>query len=77
MDLPSGVDMIAAENPAEPHYSKRAGSPAPTRRTSEYPWDQSTTVLGSVPQSPASTTASIMRSSSSLICQPSVIGSTA
>ena len=56
-------------------YRNGAGFPAPTRTTSGYPWDQSTTVLGSFPHSPESSTASIVWSSSSLICQPSVIGS--
>ena len=39
-------------------YSKREGSPAPTRVTSGGPSEKSTTVVGSGPQSPASITAS-------------------
>ena len=39
-------------------YSKRAGSPAPTRSTTAGPSDKSTTVVGSEPHSPASRTAS-------------------
>ena len=39
-------------------YSKRAGSPAPTRATTGAPSDRSTTVVGSEPHSPASSTAS-------------------
>jgi hypothetical protein len=39
-------------------YSKRAGSPAPTRATSGAPSEKSMTVVGSEPHSPASITAS-------------------
>lgn len=39
-------------------YSKREGSPAPTRTTSATPLDRSTTVVGSDPHSPESMTAS-------------------
>ncbi len=39
-------------------YSKRAGSPAPTRATTGAPSERSTTVVGSEPHSPASSTAS-------------------
>jgi hypothetical protein len=39
-------------------YSKRDGSPAPTRATSGAPSEKSTTVVGSEPHSPASITAS-------------------
>jgi hypothetical protein len=39
-------------------YSKRAGSPAPTRATTGAPSERSTTVVGSDPHSPASSTAS-------------------
>ena len=39
-------------------YSKRAGSPAPTRATSGGPSEKSTTVVGSDPHGPASITAS-------------------
>ena len=39
-------------------YSKRAGSPAPTRATSGAPSEKSTTVVGSEPHSPESITAS-------------------
>ena len=39
-------------------YSKRAGSPAPTRATSGAPSEKSTTVVGSDPHSPESITAS-------------------
>ena len=39
------------------------------------PEDQSTTVVGTVPQSPESRTASIWLSNASLMLQPSVIGS--
>jgi len=39
-------------------YSKRAGSPAPTRATTGAPSERSTTVVGSEPHSPASRTAS-------------------
>ena len=69
---------------------KIGGGPRPTRTapdppdpprttlgTPGYPWDQSTRVLGSTPHAPASTTASITWSSSSLVCQPSVIGCSA
>ncbi len=41
-----------------PAYSKREGSPAPTRVTSGGPSEKSTTVVGSDPHSPASITAS-------------------
>jgi hypothetical protein len=39
-------------------YTKRAGSPAPTRATSGAPSERSTTVVGSDPHSPESITAS-------------------
>jgi uncharacterized protein DUF6542 len=39
-------------------YSKRPGSPAPTRATSGAPSEKSTTVVGSEPHSPESITAS-------------------
>ena len=39
-------------------YSKRAGSPAPTRATTGGPSEKSTTVVGSEPHSPESITAS-------------------
>ena len=39
-------------------YSKRTGSPAPTRATTAGPSERSTTVVGSEPHSPASSTAS-------------------
>ncbi len=39
-------------------YSNREGSPAPTRVTTGAPSDRSTTVVGSAPHSPESTTAS-------------------
>ena len=39
-------------------YSKRAESPAPTRATTGAPSERSTTVVGSEPHSPASSTAS-------------------
>ncbi len=39
-------------------YSKRDGSPAPTRTTSAAPEEKSTTVVGTSPQSPESRTAS-------------------
>jgi hypothetical protein len=39
-------------------YAKRAGSPAPTRSTTAGPSERSTTVVGSEPHSPASSTAS-------------------
>jgi hypothetical protein len=39
-------------------YSKRVGSPAPTRSTTGAPSEKSTTVVGSDPQSPESITAS-------------------
>jgi hypothetical protein len=39
-------------------YSKRAGSPAPTRATTGAPSEKSTTVVGSDPHSPESITAS-------------------
>lgn len=53
--IASLVRIAAARDPA---YSKREGSPAPRRRISGSGPDRSTTVLGSVPQEPASTTAS-------------------
>ena len=56
-------------------YSNRDGSPAPYRMISGSSPDRSTTVVGSVPHSPESTTASTAVSSSSLISQPCVSGS--
>src|SRR5450631_927676 len=58
-------------------YWNRDGSPIPTRTTTGYPSDQSTTVVRSWPHSPAYTTASITSPSSSWICHPSFIGSSA
>ena len=46
----------SAEAPAD--YSKREGSPAPTRATTGTPSEKSTTVVGSEPHSPESITAS-------------------
>ena len=51
------------------------GSPAPTRTTSAAPPEKSTTVVGSVPHSPESSTRSTRWSRASLTVQPSVIGS--
>jgi hypothetical protein len=56
-------------------HSKPDGSPAPRRTISGSGWEKSITVVGSVPQSPESITASTTWSSSSAICHPSVIGS--
>jgi glycosyltransferase involved in cell wall biosynthesis len=59
------VGRIYHETKRRPHYltmetdqANRSGSPAPTRRISGSPSDRSTTVVGSTPQSPESSTAS-------------------
>lgn len=51
-------------------YSNREVSPAPRRTISTSPPEKSMTVVGSVPQSPESSTASTSWSSRSLISQP-------
>jgi hypothetical protein len=60
--LALGVLMIRqrvrVRNGRRATYSKRAGSPAPTRATSGGPSEKSTTVVGSDPHGPASITAS-------------------
>jgi hypothetical protein len=47
-----------AQEPPAGDYSKREGSPAPTRATTGAPSEKSTTVVGSEPHSPESITAS-------------------
>ena len=73
--LPTGTargrDRAATSRP----YSKRAGSPAPRLTITGSGPDRSTTVVGSIPHSPESTTASTTWSSRSLMSQPIVGGS--
>jgi len=70
---PGGRERRQARRPWG--YSKPDVSPAPRRTISGSGWEKSITVVGSVPQSPESITASTTWSSCSAISHPWVMGS--